>query len=194
MKAKEIKLIHQGNFLNYYEILYEDTHSNLKTYEIVSKQGSKHSKTPMITLETLGELTQAVLMIVFNKDHSKILINKEFRLGVNKTVCNSVAGLIEEGETVEEAAARELFEETGLKLTKIIDILPNTYTCAPVTDEFIPTIICEAEGEIVDSTNPIEIIHPVWCSKQEARRMIMSNEYRFSGRLQSFIYAWSCDI
>lgn len=193
MKAKEIKLIHQGNFLNYYEILYEDTHSKFKTYEIASKQGSKHSGTPLMTLESLGEITQAVIMIVFNKDHSKILLNKEFRLGVNRYVYNTVAGLIDPGETAEEAAAREIFEETGLKLTKIIDKLPNAYTCAPVTDEFVPTFICEAEGEIVDSTNPVEIIHPVWCTKQEARKLLFDENCRFSGRLQAFLYMWSLE-
>lgn len=193
MKAKEIKIIHQGNFLSYYEILYENPHSELKTYEIVSKQGSKHSKTPPLSLESLGQMTQAVVMIVFNKDHSKMLLNKEFRLGVNRYVYNPVAGLIDPGETPEEAAAREIFEETGLKLTRIIDKLPNAYTCAPVTDEFVPTFICEAEGKIVDSTNPVEIIHPVWCTKQEARKLLFDKDCRFSGRLQAFVYMWSLE-
>ena len=53
----------------------------------------------------------------------KILLSRVFRLAVNKWVYNFPAGLIDEGETVERAAIRELQEETGLKGTKILNIL-----------------------------------------------------------------------
>lgn len=131
------------------------------------------------------------MLVVFNKDHSKMLLNKEFRLGVNSYVYNLTAGLIDPGETPEEAAKRELFEETGLTLTSIIRKLPNAFSSAPVTDDFIPTFICEAEGEIRESDNPFEVIHSSWHSKSEVYQMVADDKCIFSSQAQAFAYMWS---
>lgn len=192
MKAENIKLIHKGNFLSYYEINYIDESGVTKTYEMVSKTGNKFSKTPNLTLDTIGKESKAVILLVFNQDHSKMLISKEFRLGVNQYVYNEVAGLIDPGETPEEAAARELYEETGLKLTKIIKILKPTFTCAPVTDDITHLIICEAEGEITGSDNIMEEIHSKWYTKEEVKQLLDSSDTIFAGRLQAFAYMWAC--
>ena len=131
------------------------------------------------------------MLVVLNKDHSKMLLCKEFRLGVNCYVYNLTAGLIDPGETPEEAAKRELFEETGLTLSSIIRKLPSAYTCAPVTDDFITTFICEATGEIRNSDNPYEEIHATWHTKSEVYKMVTSNKYAFSSQAQAFAYMWS---
>ena len=43
----------------------------------------------------------------------KIIVVKQFRFGVSKTTVETPAGIMEEGETPEQAAQRELEEETG---------------------------------------------------------------------------------
>ncbi|EFX01893.1 nudix domain containing protein [Grosmannia clavigera kw1407] len=47
-------------------------------------------------------------------DESLIVLEKQFRPPVGRTVIELPAGFVDEGETAEEAAVRELREETGL--------------------------------------------------------------------------------
>ena len=77
----------------------------------------------------------------------RILLIKEFRMGVNGYVWAFPAGLIDGDETAEQAARRELKEETGLNITKIKDILKPSFSCSGVTDEKSVIIFCEVDGE-----------------------------------------------
>ena len=102
----------------------------------------------------------------------KILLSRVFRLAVNKWVYNFPAGLIDEGETVERAAIRELKEETGLKVTKILNILPASFSSVGLTDEKVVTVFVEAEGDILGSDNVNEEIEPGLYTKEELRNLI----------------------
>lgn len=190
MEAVEIEKIHAGEYLSYYNIAYKLSNGSIKNYEMVSKKGTKRNSEEL-TLENIGIETNAVILLIFNSDHSKMLLSKEFRLGVNAWVINEVAGLIDEGETIEQASTRELREETGLILTKILDILPSTFTCAPVTDDLTSLVICEAEGEIKESDNPAELVEAHWYSKDEMKELLKNSKYTFAGRAQAFAYMWA---
>ena len=49
----------------------------------------------------------------------KLLLLKEFRMAVGRTVFNLCAGMMESGETVEACIKRELYEEVGLTVRHI---------------------------------------------------------------------------
>lgn len=188
MRAVEIRLIHRGEFMCYYEIDYEDESGNSKTYEMVSKAGSKHTKTPDLTLESIGNNSLAVIMLIFDKTHEKMLLSREFRMGVNHYVYNDIAGLIDPGE---EAVARELKEETGLDLVRIVARLNPTYTCAPVTDDVTTLFIVEADGELTGSNSVYEEIESKWCTKEEVIELLEDTNNRFAGRMQALAYSWA---
>lgn len=190
MKLENIELIHKGEYLSYYELTYKLSNGSTKTYEIVSHKGSKHCKGGELSIDNLGSGGKAVIVQIYNTDHTKMLLSKEYRLGINKFIYNNVAGFIEDGETCEQAAIRETFEETGLKITRIIDVLNPSYTCAPVCDDFTPIVICEADGEIIDSKDEVELTHPIWVTKAEAKELLNSKDVVFSGRLQAIVYMW----
>jgi len=191
LNADTIRLIHQGEYLSYYEINYSDKRGHHKTYEMVSKQGSRFNKSHELTLDSIGKNNIAIVLIVLNKDHSKMLLLKEFRMGVNQYVYGQVTGFIDDGETDEQAAARELKEETGLTLVRIIDKLPGTFTSAPVCDDKTVMFVCEVEGEICESDNVNEEIHPLWCDKAAVKKMLADNDITFAARTQAIAYMWT---
>ena len=190
MRAIGIKKIHTGKWISYYEISYENEEGKAKTYEIVSKKGT-HRNPEELTLSNLGKDYIAVAMVAFNEDMSKLLLSKEFRMGVSQYIYNFPAGLKESNETLFEAATRELKEETGLDVIGTIYQLEPTFTCAPVTDDLVDFIIVKATGEIQDSTNINEEIHSKWYSKQEIRSLIEDKSIKFASRTQAFCYLWA---
>ena len=77
-------------------------------------------------------------VLPYDPDKKKILLLKQFRAGAmkreeNPILIEIVAGMIDEGETPEEAANRECFEETGCKINKLVDIY--SYYPAPGSSE-----------------------------------------------------------
>lgn len=60
------------------------------------------------------ELDGVGIVAILSKDSgSELLLQKQYRPPVNKVVIEVPAGLIDVGETPEQCAVRELFEETG---------------------------------------------------------------------------------
>jgi ADP-ribose pyrophosphatase len=65
----------------------------------------------------------------------RLVVLKEFRVPVGDYVYAFPAGLLEEGETVEDVARRELREETGLDVVAVERVSPTLYSSAGLTDE-----------------------------------------------------------
>lgn len=101
------------------------------------------------------------------------------------------AGKIREYEDVFSALRREVWEETGLKITKIYgeDTSVSTQTGDVTTISFNPycvtqnlsgaysmilnTFLCEAEGDLIESTNETENVH--WERVSEIERLLREN-------------------
>ena len=191
MTATDIRMIHQGEYLSFYEIEYQDDFGHNKTYEMVSRTGSRKSGKPPLTLDTIGKELNAIVLFILNEDHTKTLLPTEFRMGVNQYVIGNIAGLIEPGETVEEAARRELFEETGLTLTKIEQQFAPAYVCSGVTDEAGTLLICTVSGDICPSDSIYEEIHARWVTKEEAQKILRDKAAFFSSRSQILLWMWA---
>jgi ADP-ribose pyrophosphatase len=173
-----MKLVSIDNVFNSYLKMYQITSKNndgeIRNYEMVSRTGD-------LTLETMGEKVNAVMAIPLVGD--KVLLSREFRIPVNRWVYNFPAGLIDPGETIEEAAIRELQEETGLKVNKIIYVLPPSYTSAGLTDERLAIVFVKAEGEIIGSDNVNEEIESGLYSFDELKEIVNSS-YEMCSRTQ----------
>ena len=100
------------------------------------------------------------------------MLLKEFRMGVNKTVYNLCAGMLEENETLEECISRELYEETGLGIKRIIDILPASYAAVAISDTKTNVVFVEAEGEFEDHTSDNEWIEAGFYSREEVKELL----------------------
>ena len=132
--------------------------------------------------------TNAVVMIVLNTEHTKMLINKEFRLSVNDWVYNLPAGLIDKGESVEEALRRELKEETGLDVVRIIRTLQASFCSIGESNTTTILSYIEATGTLHNDGNPVEEIEPLWIDKGIARDILKSD--RITSRTQVLLDMW----
>ena len=119
MELIKFEKVHDGHYLKNYEITYRNKAGKDKKYEIVSR---KNLESPA----DLGTKVSGVSIVATCKD--KLLLLHEFRMGINRTIYNLCAGMLEDNETIEECIARELYEETGLKLKKIIKLLPPSFS------------------------------------------------------------------
>lgn len=184
MQLKSIDKIISLKFLNVYIAKYTNKDGESKEYELISRDTD---------LEEIGlniKSTDAVGMIVFNKDMSKILLEKEFRLACNNWVYNFPGGLINKNEKTEDAVARELKEETGLDLIEIVDKLSPAVTAVGISNETVETYIIKADGEICESDNVNEEITSKWYTKEQVKEML-DNKELFALATQRFCYLWA---
>ncbi|KIJ99558.1 hypothetical protein K443DRAFT_679821 [Laccaria amethystina LaAM-08-1] len=79
------------------------------------------------TRRSTGIDAVAILALLRSKANAfplSIVIIEQYRPPINKFVIELPAGLLDEGETPEEAAFRELEEETGYKAHKVLEVSP----------------------------------------------------------------------
>eukprot|EP00192_Tetraselmis_astigmatica_P018785 CAMPEP_0117666838 /NCGR_PEP_ID=MMETSP0804-20121206/10607_1 /TAXON_ID=1074897 /ORGANISM="Tetraselmis astigmatica, Strain CCMP880" /LENGTH=258 /DNA_ID=CAMNT_0005474445 /DNA_START=1 /DNA_END=777 /DNA_ORIENTATION=+ len=77
---------------------------------------------------------------------NQLVIVKQFRPPLNKFTVELCAGLVDEGETVEEAALRELKEETGY-IGKVLYIGGKQYLSPGLTNECVKTVFVEVDAD-----------------------------------------------
>ena len=165
MKFLGLTKISEGKYLTKYDLTYETSKKNIKNYEMVSRNHDLHSAE-----ELYNGKADSVVMIMTDPD-------------------GFPAGLVDPGESCEESARRELWEETGLTLKTIDKVLPDSFNCVGITNEKSCVIIGTAEGEFTESTSDEEEIECRWYSREEVRHLVATEA--FSARVQMFCYFWS---
>lgn len=78
----------------------------------------------------------------------KLVVTKEYRAPINGYEYGFPAGLIDPGMTLEQTVKKELKEETGLDLIKIISKSNRVISSAGLSDESVIIVFLEASGEI----------------------------------------------
>jgi len=177
MKLIKMEKVKDGKYLKNYELTYRNKAGKEKTYEIVSRK-------ELSGIEDIGQKVSGLSIAAVNGD--KLLLLREFRMGVNKIVYNLCAGMLEEGESLEQCIRRELYEETGLQVKRIIDILPASYAAVAISDTKTSIVFVEAEGEFEDHTSDNEWIEAGFYTKEEGRELLKTAE--FSSRAQIIAY------
>ena len=184
MNYRGIRKIHEGKFITRYDVDYLTAEGHEKTYEIISRNRN---------IQTLEELQNrkpdSVVMILTDESGERILINREYRMAMAQWIYNFPAGLIDPGETPEESAKRELWEETGLTLVRIDDVLDNSYSAIGFSNERNICVFGAAAGEFRKSTSDAEEIAPGWYTKDEIRKLMRTEP--FAARTQAYCYAWA---
>ena len=180
MKFVNLEKVRDGKYLKNYELTYINKSGKEKKYEIVSRK-------ELQTIEDIGRLPSGVSIIATCE--GKLLLLHEFRMGVNRAIYNLCAGMIEEGESIEECIARELYEETGLKVKKIKAILPPSYSAVAISDTKTYIAFVEVCGEMEDNTSENEEIQAAFYSKDEVRNLLETQEFSSRAQLAAYFFA-----
>ena len=177
MELIKLEKVHGGKYLKNYELTYLNKIGKEKKFELVSRK-------EISCKEDLGLKPSGVSIVAYQKD--KILLLKEFRMSINKSIFNLCAGMMEEGESIEECIERELFEETGLRIGKYIAILPPSFSAVGFSDTTTYAAFVEVEGEIEDHSSVNEEIVAGLYTREEVKQLMETEE--FSSRSQMAAY------
>ncbi len=180
MKLIKMQKVKDGRYLKNYILTYLNKSGREKEYEIVSRR-------ELTGPEDLGSKSSGVSIVIVRDN--KLLLLREFRMGVNQVIYNLVAGMTEEGETLEECIRREVYEETGLHVKRIIDILPPSFAAVAISDMLTNLVFAEAEGELCDHTSANEQIEAAFYTREEVQVLLETK--KFSSRCQMIAYFFS---
>ncbi len=149
MKILGIKKQTNNKYLNMYELELENKKGNPKKYFFASRREEDE-----LACNTKDHTKADGVMIIPITKEGEVVLIKQFRPVIDDYIYELPAGIIDPGETMEEAAKRELFEETGLTATSYEVFLKPSYTSVGMTDETTAIVKMEVCGEI--STDNIE--------------------------------------
>ena len=130
----------------------------------------------------------AVVIVAFCKN--KIVVTKEFRPPLGDYEYGFPAGLIDEGETPEQAATREFKEETGLDIKKIRSVSKPVFSSAGLCDESVILLIVDAGGKISPHLEDSEDIETFLMSRRTVKNLLQKN-VKLSAKAWPFLHLFS---
>ena len=140
MKITGYKKLTDARWLNLFDVSYMDAAGRQRNWQIVSRNRRPKCASGVF------DMPDAVLMIPFHTRKQKIVVLREYRVSLAGFQYEFPAGLIDNGESIEEASRRELKEETGLSLKRITGVSPPLYNSAGLTDESVVLVDCDCDG------------------------------------------------
>ena len=136
----------QNRFLNLFKLFAENKNDEPLEYLVASRA----EKVDDLKAINHKKKADAVAIVAWHKELQRLVLLKQYRYAIGDYVYELPAGLVEDGEDVVTAAERELYEETGLKLTGVDkNCVFNSYFSSPgMTDETCAIVHCTAVGEV----------------------------------------------
>ena len=114
-----------------------------------------------------------IIAIVPGAVEPRLGLTREFRVPLGRHELSVPSGLVDPGETPAEAARRELKEETGLELRRVVHVSPALASSAGLTDETVSLVYVEAGGGLsTDHLDTHEDITTRLVSLEEIRQCL----------------------
>lgn len=123
--------------------------------------GGIKRKCPSCETEHFPRVNPVVIMLILSKD--KVLLGRG--AGWPEGAMSALAGFISPGESMEEAVARETFEEVGVKIRNPRYIFSQPW---PWPSQLMMGVICEAESEEL-TINKDELEDAQWFTRDEVQ-------------------------
>jgi ADP-ribose pyrophosphatase len=174
MEICQIKKITDCKHVNLFSIQYRDRAKNIKNWVFASRSQDPDP----LNQEKVG--ADAVVVVPFHRKAEKLVIIKEFRVALGGCQYGFPAGLVDKGETIVQAGERELLEETGLAITRVLKQSPAIYSSSGMTDETIILLFVECEGNPSNEFNEMsEEIEVILLSRDAAKGLILKPGLKF---------------
>ena len=142
-------------WVNLFDVRYERSAQPEKSWIMCSRKDNPAGN---------ADKADAVVIIatIETGEGRKLVVTKEFRVPIWDYEYGFPAGLIDDGEDVEQTVSRELKEETGLELVRIKHISSPVYSSAGLSDESCHMVLVEARGEVsnegLEDSEDIEVL------------------------------------
>ena len=176
-EIKRARKLTAEKWLNLFDVRYVAKTGDERSWQVASR----HQEPKCVTGET--ERPDAVVIVPFHSNRQKMVITREFRVALNDYEYGFPAGLVDAGESVEQAARRELKEETGLTVSRLMKCSPPIYSSAGMTDESVAMVYVECEGEPSNRANTdSELIEILLVAPDEALRLIENPALKFDAK------------
>lgn len=122
-------------------------------------------------------------VIVAALHNDKLVVTREFRVAIGDYEWGIPAGLVDDDESPEQTARRELMEETNLIVDQIIGYTPYLYNSAGLTNEVASIVYCRASGIPGQSGNEKdEEIQSYLMDKAEVLKLMLDPSKKFSAK------------
>lgn len=176
-------------WINKYHLHYALPDGCPYTYEGVSRKGPARYEAALGTLGSTGVPDPDAVCIVPLLPDGSVLLEREFRYPLNSWCVSLPAGLIDAGETLEEAVARELSEETGYRLRD--DIAPAVrplpqpgFSSTGLTEENVQVVFAQVEPAGPARPDSAELIEPFTVARTDLRAFLDANQLPIGTRCQ----------
>lgn len=176
-------------WINKYHLHYTLPDGRPYTYEGVSRKGPERYEAALEALGNTGAPTPDAVCIVPLLPDGSVLLEREFRYPLNSWCVSLPAGLIDAGESLEEAVARELSEETGYRLRD--DIAPAVrplpqpgFSSTGLTEENVQVVFAQVEAAGKARPDSAELIEPFTVARADLRAFLDANQLPIGTRCQ----------
>lgn len=176
-------------WINKYHLHYTLPDGRPYTYEGVSRKGPERYEAALEALGSTGAPDPDAVCIVPLLPDGSVLLEREFRYPLNSWCVSLPAGLIDAGESLEEAVARELSEETGYRLRA--DIAPAVrplpqpgFSSTGLTEENVQVVFAQVEPAGQARPDSAELIEPFTVARADLRAFLDANQLPIGTRCQ----------
>lgn len=176
-------------WINKYHLHYTLPDGRPYTYEGVSRKGPERYEAALEALGSTGAPDPDAVCIVPLLPDGSVLLEREFRYPLNSWCVSLPAGLIDAGESLEEAVARELSEETGYRLRD--DIAPAVrplpqpgFSSTGLTEENVQVVFAQVEAVGKARPDSAELIEPFTVARADLRAFLDANQLPIGTRCQ----------
>ena len=180
------RVVASGRFLSLEEITFVNDEGRTVKWEAAQRTGGAQA----VSIFTLKE---------YPGEGWKFVFVRQFRAPVGRYCVENPAGIVEPGESVEEAAKRELLEETGYH-GRIVYVGFPTESSAGMTGELVTPVVAvvddtpenSAPRQDLDESESIEVIEVPSREIDDRIEEMRAAGDCISGRLMSFIIGLKC--